>query len=142
MRFMIIRKADKDTEGLVKPSTEILAAINQYMEEMAKAGVVLGGEGLRPSAEGFRVNFANGKPRVIDGPFTEVKELIAGYFLIQVKSKAEAIEWAKRWPALDANGNLELEIRPLFEAEDFGEEFTPELREAENRLRAEIERKH
>jgi hypothetical protein len=111
------------------------------MEDMVKAGVMLGGEGLHPSAEGVRVKFTNGKPRVIDGPFAETKELIAGYCLIKVKSKAEAIEWAKRWPPLDANGQLELEIRPIFEAEDFGAEFTPELREAEDRLRAEIERK-
>jgi hypothetical protein len=141
MRFMIIRKADKDTEARVMPSTELLAAMNQYMEDMVKAGVMLGGEGLHPSAEGVRVKFTNGKPRVVDGPFAETKELIAGYCLIKVKSKAEAIEWAKRWPPLDANGQLELEIRPIFEAEDFGAEFTPELREAEDRLRAEIERK-
>src|SRR6185437_16617820 len=141
MRFMIIRKADKDTEARVMPSTELLAAMNQYMEDMVKAGVMLGGEGLHPSVEGVRVKFTNGEPRVIDGPFSETKELIAGYCLIKVKSKAEAIEWAKRWPPLDANGQLELEIRPIFEAEDFGAEFTPELREAEDRLRAEIERK-
>lgn len=141
MRFMIIRKADKKTEARVMPSTELLAAMGKYMEEMGKAGILLGGEGLQPSAQGVRVTFANGKPRVTDGPFAETKELIAGYCLIQVKSKEEAIEWVKRWPALDGDGNVELEIRPLFEAQDFGPEFTPELREAEDRLRAEIEGK-
>jgi len=141
MRFMIIRKADKDTEAQVMPSTELLAAMGKYMEDMGKAGILLGGEGLKPSAQGARVKFSNGKPRVIDGPFTEAKELIAGYCLINVKSKAEALEWVKRWPALDGDGNVELEIRQIFEAEDFGAEFTPELREAEDRLRAEIEGK-
>jgi hypothetical protein len=139
MRFMIIRKADKDTEAGVMPSTELLAAMGQYMEEMAKAGILLGGEGLKPSAKSKRVTFTNGKPRVIDGPFAEAKELIAGYCLIDVKSMEDAIEWVKRWPCRDADGNVELEIRPIFEAGDFGAEFTPELREAEDRLRAGVE---
>jgi hypothetical protein len=139
MRFMIIRKADKNTEAGVKPSTELLAAMGKYMEEMGKAGALLGGEGLKASAQGARVKFSNGKPRVVDGPFTEAKELIAGYFLINVKSKAEAIDWVSRWPAFDGDGNVELEIRQIFE--DCGAEFTPELREAEDRLRADIEGK-
>jgi hypothetical protein len=139
MRFMIIRKADKKTEARAMPSTELLAAMGQYMEEMGRAGILLGGEGLQPSAQGVRVTFASGKPRVVDGPFAETGELIAGYCLIEVKSKAEAIAWVKRWPVLDGDGNVELEIRPLFEAEDFGAEFTPELREAEDRLRAKLD---
>jgi len=136
MRFMILRKADKNTEAGVLPSTELLAAMGQYMDEMAKAGVVLGGEGLHPSSKGKRVKFTGGKPAVIDGPFAETKELIAGYCLIQVASEAEAIDWVKRWPPLDADGEVEIEIRPLYETEDFGAEFTPELREAEERMHA------
>src|SRR3954451_4182984 len=120
MRFMIIRKADRDTEAGVMPSEELLAAMGAYMEEMGKAGILLGGEGLQPSAKGVRVQFANGKPTVIDGPFAETKELIAGYSLIQVRSREEAIDWARRWPAVDANGEAVLEIRQLSEAEDFG----------------------
>lgn len=135
MRFMLIRKADKDTEAGVMPSEQLLAAMGQYMEEMTQAGVLIGGEGLQPTSKGARVKFSGGKPTVLDGPFTETKELIAGYCLIQVNSREEALEWAKRWPALDANGELELEIRQVFEAEDFGEEFTPELREQEERMR-------
>lgn len=142
MRFMILRKADKDTEAGVMPSEPLLAEMGKYMEELAKAGVLLGGEGLQPSNKAVRIKFSGGKPTVIDGPFTEVKELIAGYMVIQVKSKEEAVEWMKRWPALDANGGLELEIRQLFEAEDFGEEFTPELRENEERLRAQLDAKY
>lgn len=140
MRFMILRKADRDTEAGVLPSEELLAAMGKYMEEMGKAGVLLAGEGLHASSKGARIKFSGGKPVVIDGPFAETKELIAGYCLIQVKSKAEAIEWIKRWPALDAGGNVELEIRRLFEAEDFGPHFTPELREAEENLRAQLEK--
>jgi len=138
MRFMILRKADAQTEAGVMPSTELLAAMGQYMEEMGKAGILLGGEGLHPSSKAVRVRFSGGKPSVIDGPFAETKELIAGYALIEVKSREEAIEWIKKWPAMDGGGNLELEIRPLFEAEDFGPEFTPELREAEDKLRSKI----
>jgi hypothetical protein len=141
MRFMIIRKADRDTEAGVMPSEELLAAMGAYMEEMGKAGILLGGEGLQPSAKGVRVQFSKGKPTVIDGPFAETKELIAGYSLIQVKSREEAIDWARRWPAADANGEAVLEIRQLFEAEDFGPEFTPELREAEERLREQMEKR-
>jgi hypothetical protein len=138
MRFMILRKADAQTEAGVMPSTELLAAMGQYMEEMGKAGVLLGGDGLHPSAKGFRVQVNHGKPVVIDGPFAETKELLAGYCFIQVKSRAEALDWVKRWPAIDDPGGLELEVRQIFEAEDFGPEFTPELREKEERLRAEI----
>jgi hypothetical protein len=135
---MILRKADAQTEAGVMPTTELLAAMGKYMEEMGKAGILLGGEGLHPSSKAARVKFSGGKPSVIDGPFAETKELIAGYALIDVKSREEAIEWIKKWPAMDGDGNLELEIRQLFEAEDFGQEFTPELREAEDKLRSEI----
>jgi len=138
MRFMIIRKADKDTEAYVMPTERLLAEMGKYMEEMASAGILLAGEGLHPSSKGSRVKFSGGKPSVIDGPFAETKELIAGYSLIQVNSKEEAVEWAKRWPALDGDGDVELEIRQVFEAEDFGAEFTPELREQEERLRAQV----
>ncbi|HWV03501.1 YciI family protein [Ralstonia sp.] len=138
MRFMILRLADKDTEASVMPSEELLTAMGKYMEDLAKAGVLLGGEGLHPSSRGARVEFKNGKPTVIDGPFAEAKELIAGYTMLQVKSEEEALEWVKRWPALDAGGNVRLEIRRVFEAEDFGAEFTPEAREREERVRAEL----
>jgi hypothetical protein len=137
MRFMILVKADKDTEAGVLPSEELLAAMGKYNEELAKAGVLLAGEGLHPSSKGARVKFSGGKTTVIDGPFTEAKELIAGFWLIQVKSKEEAIEWVKRVPHPDDREG-EIEIRQVFEAEDFGDEFTPELREQEERLRAQI----
>ena len=138
MRFMILRKADKDTEAYVMPTERLLAAMGKYMEEMANAGVLLDGEGLHPSSKGTRVKFKDGKPSVTDGPFAETKELVAGYALIRVRSKDEAIEWVKRWPALDGDGNVELEVRQVFEAEEFGEEFTPELREREERLREQV----
>jgi hypothetical protein len=138
MRFMIIRKADKETEAGIMPSQELLGAMGQFMEEMGKAGILLGGEGLHPTSKGVRVKFSDGKPKVIDGPFAEAKELVGGYCLIEVKSREEAIDWVRRWPVLDGHGNVEIEIRQLFEAEDFGAEFTPELRAAEERLRAEI----
>jgi hypothetical protein len=118
MRFMLIRKADKETEAGILPSAEFMAAMMKYNEELAKAGVLLQGEGLKASSNGARVNFAGGKPTVTDGPFTETKELIAGFTMIQVNSKEEAIEWVKRWPAIDAEA--EIEIRQLFEPEDFG----------------------
>ncbi|WP_434300746.1 YciI family protein [Corallococcus exiguus] len=135
MRFMIIRRADKDTEAGVLPDEKLLAAMGAYNEEMVKAGVMLHGEGLHPSSKGARVKFTNGKPAIVDGPFTETKELIAGFTLIQVKSRAEALEWLKRWPSMDAGGNVELELRQVFEDDDFGAEFTPELREQEARIR-------
>jgi PhnB protein len=120
MRFMIIRKADKNTEAGVMPSEELLAAMGRYNEELVRAGVMLDGAGLHPSAKGARVRFSGGKPTVIDGPFTEAKELIAGYTIIQAKSRQEAIEWVRRWPALDGDGNVEIEIRQMFELDDFG----------------------
>ncbi|AMO98951.1 YCII-related domain protein [Collimonas arenae] len=136
MRFMIIRKADQATEAGVLPSGELLAAMIKYNEEMIQAGVMQAGEGLQPSSKGARIKFTGGKPTVTDGPFAETKELIAGFTMIQVKSKEEAIAWVKRWPALDADGGVELELRQVFEAEDFGDALTPELRETEERLRA------
>jgi hypothetical protein len=138
MRFMILRKADPNTEAGALPNQELLAAMGQYMEDMAKAGVLLAGEGLRPTSEGVRVKFTRGKPTVTDGPFAEAKELIAGWSIIQVNSMEEAIEWVKRWPRIDGDGAVELEIRRLYEADDFGAEFTPELREKEERLRAQV----
>jgi hypothetical protein len=139
-QFIILRKADKETETGVMPSEELLTAMGQYNEAMIKAGVMLAGEGLYPTAQGARVNYVRGKRTVTDGPFTEVKELIAGFTLIQVKSKAEAIEWVKRWPALDGGGEVELEIRQVFTADELGPEFSPELREAEARQRAQLAR--
>ncbi len=136
MRFMILRKADKDTEAGVMPTQELATAMMAYMEEMEKAGVLVSGEGLKPSAKGARVKFSGGRPTIVDGPFTESKELIAGFSVIDVKSKEEAIEWVKRWPTLDGDGNVEIEIRPLYEIDDFGDAFTPEARETERRLRA------
>lgn len=141
MRFMIIRKADRQTEAGVMPSTELLEAMGNYMGELEKAGVLRGGDGLQPSSKGARVKFNKGKPTVIDGPFAEAKELIAGYAIIDVPSREDAIAWVKKWPALDANGEVELEIRPFFEAEDFGEEFTPEQREREAAMRERVEKK-
>jgi hypothetical protein len=134
---MVIVKADKDTEAGVMPSTELLEAMGKYNEELVKAGIMLAGEGLHPSSKGKRIRFQGEKRAVIDGPFAETKELIAGFWLWQVKSMDEAVEWAKRCPnPTGAEGVLE--IRPVFEAEDFGNEFTPELREQEERLRARI----
>jgi hypothetical protein len=137
MRFMIMIKADRDTEAGVLPSEELLAEMGKYNEELAKAGVLLAAEGLQPSSKGARVKFSGRKRTVIDGPFTEAKELIAGFWIIQVKSKEEAIEWVKRCPNPTA-GEAEIEIRQVFEAEDFGAAFTPELREQEERLRAQL----
>jgi PhnB protein len=120
MRFMIIRKADPDTEAGAMPSEELIAAMGKYNEEMVRAGVMLAGDGLKPSSKGARVKFVRGKPTITDGPFTETKELVAGYSIIQVKSKQEAIDWVRRWPQLDGNGSVEIEIRQLYELEDFG----------------------
>lgn len=139
MRFMIIRKADKDTEANVMPTEALLTAMTRYNEEMVKAGIMRAGEGLHPSKNGSRIKFSNGKPIVTDGPFAETKELIAGFSIIEVQSKAEALEWIKRWPPEDGHGHVELELRQIFEAEDFGAEFTPELREAEERMREQIQ---
>ena len=138
MRFMLLRKADKKTEAGVLPDAKLLAVMGSFMEEMVKAGVLLAGEGLHPSAKGARVKFAGGKPIVTDGPFTPASELLGGFCLIQVASKAEAIEWVKRWPTLDGDGEIGIEIRQVYEAEDFGAEFTPELREKEERMRAQV----
>jgi len=135
---MIIRRADKATEAGVMPSEQTLTLMGNYMQDMVNAGVLLGGEGLKPTSAGALVKFTNGKPKVIDGPFTEAKELIAGYALIQVNSREEALEWVKRWPAVDIDANVELELREIFEADDFGPELTPELREQEERMRAQI----
>src|SRR5712671_1579044 len=139
MRFMIIVKASKDSEAGVLPSTELLTEMGKYNEEQVKAGVLLAGEGLQPSSKGARVKFSGSSRTVIDGPFAESKELVAGFWLIQVKSKEEAIEWVKRCPN-PMEGESEIEIRQVFEAEDFGPEFTPELREQEERLRAEMDK--
>jgi hypothetical protein len=135
MRFMILVKANADSEAGVMPSTELLTAMGQYNEELVKAGVMLAGEGLHPSSKGARVRFSGGKTTVIDGPFTETKELIAGFWLIQVKSPEEAVEWVKRVPS-DPAVESEIEIRRVFDADDFGPELTPELRAQEERLRA------
>ena len=139
MRVMVLIKADKDTEAGVLPSEQLLADMGKYNEELVKAGIMLAGEGLHPSSKGKRVKFSSGKTTVIDGPFTEAKELIAGFWLWQVKSLAEAVEWVKRIPNPDGVEEAEIEIRPVFEAEDFGAEFTPELREQEERLRTQLE---
>jgi hypothetical protein len=131
MRFMVIVKADKNSEAGVLPDKKLLADMGKYNEELAKAGVMLAGEGLHPSSKGARVRFSGSKRTVIDGPFSETKELIAGFWLIQVKSKQEAIEWVKRAPNPFPGTESEIEIRQVFESDDFGAEFTPELREQE-----------
>ena len=137
MRFMVIVKANKDSEAGALPDEKLLAEMGKFNEELVKAGVMLAGEGLQASSKGARVKFSKGKRTVIDGPFSETKELVAGFWLWQVRSKEEAIEWLKRAPFQDT----EVEIRQIFEAEDFGAEFTPELREQEDRLRAQIAKK-
>ena len=133
MRFMILRKADKATEAGAMPSEKLMAAISSYMEEMAKAGILLGGEGLKPTAAGARIKFRKGKPTVTDGPFAESKEVIAGYGMIQVKSLQEAIDWVKGWPAIDGDENVDLEIRPLYEPGEVCAGRTPEKREKDER---------
>ena len=140
MRFMILVKADKDSEAGVLPDEKLLTEMGKFNEELVKAGVMLAGEGLQPSSKGARVKFSGSTRTVTDGPFAETKELIAGFWLWQVKSKEEAIEWVKRCPN-PMKGESEIEIRQLFEAEDFGAEFTPELREQEERLRAQMGKK-
>jgi hypothetical protein len=139
MRFMVIVKATKESEAGVLPDEKLLAEMGKYNEELVKAGVMLAGEGLQPSSKGARVRYSGTKRTVIDGPFSETKELIAGFWLWQVKSKEEAIEWLKRCPNPFPDGESEIELRQVFEAEDFGAEFTPELRAQEERLRGEIE---
>jgi hypothetical protein len=138
---MILIKATKDSEAGVMPSRQLLTEMGKFNEELAKAGVMLAGEGLHPTSKGARVRFSGNKRTVIDGPFTETKELLAGFWIWQVKSKEEAIEWVKRCPN-PHNEETEVEIRQLFEAEDFGAELTPELREQEERVRAEIAATH
>ena len=139
MRFMILVKADKNSEAGVLPDEKLLTEMGKFNEELVKAGIMLAGEGLQPSSKGARVKFSGDKRTVIDGPFAETKELIAGFWLWQVKSKEEAIEWVKRCPNPFPGTESEIEIRQVFEAEDFGAEFTPELREQEERLRAQAE---
>jgi len=123
VRFMIIRKADAETEAGAMPGADLIADMTSFHEEAAKAGIVVAGSGLMPSSRGAKVKFRNGKPTVIDGPFAEAKELIAGYTLIEVPSREAAIEWVKTWPPLDGHGNVEIEIRQLFTEEDFGEAY-------------------
>ena len=135
MRFMVIVKATPNSEAGAMPSKELLAAMGKFNEELVKAGIMLAGEGLHPSSKGARVKFSGGKKTVIDGPFAETKELIAGFWLWQVKSRDEAIEWVKRCPDPMPGEESVIEIRQVFEADDFGAEFTPELREQEERLR-------
>jgi len=140
MRFMVIIKADKSSEAGVMPNEKLLADMGKFNEELAKAGVMLAGEGLQPSSKGARVRFSGDKRTVIDGPFAETKELIAGFWIWQVKSKEEAIEWVKRCPNPMPGTEPEVEIRQVFEAEDFGAELTPELRAQEERVRAQVEK--
>jgi hypothetical protein len=135
-RFMILVKADENSEAGVMPTEDLLAAMGKYNEELVKAGIMLAGDGLHPSDKGVRVRFDGSDRTVIDGPFAETKELLAGYWLWQTKSRDEAIEWLKRAPF---DGGTEIELRPVFEAEDFGDEFTPELREQEERVRTQLE---
>ena len=138
MRFMILVKADKNSEAGALPDKKLLTEMTKYNEELAKAGVLLAAEGLQPSSKGARVKFSGDKRTVTDGPFAETKELIAGFWLWQVKSKEEAIEWVRRCPNPFPGTESEIEIRQVFEAEDFGPAFTPELREQEERLRAQV----
>ena len=141
MRVMVIVKATKSSEAGVMPSEQLFRDMGNYNEQLVKAGIMVAGEGLKPSREGKRVTFADGKTTVVDGPFAETKELIAGYWLWEVKSMAEALEWARKCPNPMPGEEGVLEIRPIYEAEDFGAELTPELRAQEDKLRAEIERR-
>lgn len=134
MRFMIIRKGDAETEAGVMPTAELARQMMDYHEEMGRHLTILGGDGLQPTSKGAKVKFNKGKPLVIDGPFTETKELIAGYTLVEANSLAEVLEWAKRWPCLDADGNVELEIRQVYELDDLGDAF------ADPSLKADAER--
>jgi hypothetical protein len=139
MRVMVIMKANEDSEASVMPSEKLLTEMGNFNEELVKAGVMLAGEGLHPSSKGKRVRFDGAKRTVIDGPFTEAKELIAGFWLWQVRSMDEAVEWVKRIPNPDNIEGSEIEIRPVFEADDFGDEFTPEARAQEERLRQQLD---
>jgi len=140
MKVMVIVKATKNSEAGILPKEALLAEMGKFNEELVKAGIMLAGEGLKPSSKGKRVKFSGRERRVVDGPFAETKELIAGFWMWQVRSMEEAVEWARRCPDPMPGEEAELEIRPVFEASDFGEEFTPELREQEEKLRQEIER--
>ena len=140
MRVMVIVKATKNSEAGLMPSEQLLTEMGQYNEELVKAGIMLDGDGLQPSSKGKRIRFSGTKRTVIDGPFAETKELVAGYWIWQVRSMEEAVEWARRCPDPMPGEEAELEIRPFYEADDFGEEFTPELRAQEERLRVEMER--
>jgi hypothetical protein len=140
MRVMVIVKATPESEAGEMPSTELLTAMNKYNEELAKAGIMLAGEGLHPSSNGYRVRFSGSDRSVVDGPFAETKELIAGFWLWEVRDMDEALEWVKRCPN-PMESESDIEIRRVFEADDFGENFTPELREAEERLRAQVEQR-
>src|SRR6266566_8710134 len=138
MRCMVIVKANKDSEAGILPSTELLTNMGKFNEELVKAGVMLAGEGLQPSSKGKRITFTGAKPTITDGPFAETKELVAGFWIWQVRNIEEAVEWLKRAPF---GGGEEVEIRPVFEADDFGAELTPELRQQEQRIRQQIEKK-
>ena len=140
MRVMVIVKATKKSEAGIMPSETLLAEMGRYNEELVKAGIMLAGEGLHPSMKGKRIKFSGGTRTVLDGPFAETKELIAGFWIWQVQSMEEAVEWARRCPDPMPGEDAELELRPVFEADDFGKEFTPELRAQEDRLRREMER--
>jgi hypothetical protein len=142
VRVMVIVKATKNSEAGVMPSQQLLADMGRFNEELVSAGMMVAGEGLHPSSKGKRVRFSGGNRTVIDGPFAETKELVAGYWIWQVSSMEEAVDWVRRCPDPMPGEGAEIEVRPLFEADDFGEEFTPELRAQEERLRAEIERQH
>ena len=133
MRFMIIRKADAETEAGAEPTEELITAMLAYNQRMIDAGVFIDGAGLKQSARGARVSFSNGKPMVTDGPFAEAKELVAGFSILEVKSREEAIEWVKDWPPLDGHGNAQIEIRELFSASDFGAEVEPQFKDLEAR---------
>jgi hypothetical protein len=142
MKVMVIVKATKNSEAGLMPSEELMAAMGNYNEELVKAGIMVAGDGLHPSSKGKRIQLASGGARtVVDGPFSETKELIAGFWIWQIRSMDEAVEWARRCPDPMPGEDAELEIRPVFEAEDFGEAFTPELRAQEERLRAQLEQK-
>ena len=140
MKVMVIVKATANSEAGAMPSEKLLTEMGKFNEELVKAGIMLAGDGLQPSSKGKRIKFAGSKRTVVDGPFTETKELVAGFWIWQVRSMEEAVEWARRCPDPMPDEEGELEIRPIFEAEDFGKEFTPELRAQEARLRSEIER--
>jgi len=142
MRFMVIVKATKESEAGVLPDRKLLEEMGRFNEELSKAGVMLAGEGLQPSSKGARIRFSGSQRTVIDGPFAETKELVAGFWLIQAKSKEEAIEWMKRSPNPHPGQECEIEIRQLFDMEDFGAEFTPELREQEERIRTEAAKRN